>query len=61
MPYRCCILSLHLLPSPAQVEVPAEIRHEGGEEVRSGFARDLAKVLAAYMDLHYGPPLHFSV
>merc|ERR1719234_1136588 len=36
-----------------QMEVPAEIRHEGGETLRTSFSRDLAKILVAFMDLYY--------
>ena len=35
------------------MEVPAEIRHEGGEVVRNKFSKDLARVLAAFMEIHY--------
>jgi N-formylglutamate amidohydrolase len=43
------------LPAPAmvQVEVPAEIRHEGGEPVRTAFARALAGALAQFIATHY--------
>lgn len=36
-----------------QMEVPAEIRHEGGETYRTAFSKDLARVMAAFMELHY--------
>jgi len=36
-----------------QMEVPAEIRHEGGETLRTSFSKDLAKILVAFMDLYY--------
>ena len=47
------------------MEVPAEIRHEGGETYRTAFSKDLARwvsltvtaslsrVMAAFMELHY--------
>jgi len=36
-----------------QIEVPAEVRHQGGVTLRTDFSRDLARVLADYMELHY--------
>jgi len=36
-----------------QIEVPGEIRHEGGEKVRTKFAKDFAAVLVKFMELYY--------
>jgi len=36
-----------------QLEVPAEIRHEGGEEYREHFSKELAKILAKFVELYY--------
>ena len=36
-----------------QLELPAEIRHEGGEELRESFSKDLAKILAKFIEQYY--------
>ena len=36
-----------------QSQVPAEIRHEGGETLRTSFSQDLAKIMVAFVDLYY--------
>eukprot|EP00092_Neocalanus_flemingeri_P027037 GFUD01029321.1.p1 GENE.GFUD01029321.1~~GFUD01029321.1.p1 ORF type:complete len:315 (+),score=54.52 GFUD01029321.1:304-1248(+) len=36
-----------------QLELPAEIRHEGGEGQREAFSKDLAKILAKFIELYY--------
>ena len=36
-----------------QSQVPAEIRHEGGETLRTSFSQDLAKIMVAFIDLYY--------
>jgi len=36
-----------------QIEVPAEIRHEGGEKLRTKFSKDFAKILSVFMDTYY--------
>lgn len=36
-----------------QLELPAEIRHEKGEEHREAFSKDLAKILAKFIEKYY--------
>lgn len=36
-----------------QLELPAEIRHEGGEVLRESFSKDLAKILASFIQQYY--------
>jgi len=36
-----------------QIELPGEIRHEGGEMLRTKFSKDFAAVLVKFMELYY--------
>lgn len=36
-----------------QLELPAEIRHEGGEALRESFSKDLARILSRFIDQYY--------
>jgi len=36
-----------------QLELPAEIRHEGGETLRESFSKDLARILSKFIEKYY--------